>query len=100
MLVSIVVPAFNAGATLKACLESVLRQSLQDKEIIVIDGGSTDETVEIIRDFSPRLATWSSEPDPAIYDAANKGLRCARGEWDYFLGADDLLSDNKKLVRW
>lgn len=99
MLVSIVIPAFNAGATLKACLESVLRQSLQDKEIIVIDGGSTDETAEIIRDFSTHLAGWSSEPDRGIYDAANKGLRRARGDWVYFLGADDLLSDDTTLER-
>jgi glycosyltransferase involved in cell wall biosynthesis len=97
MLVSIVIPAFNAGATLKACLESVLRQTLQDKEIIVVDGGSTDETVNIIRDFSPRIASWSSEPDRGIYDAANKGLRRARGDWVYFLGADDLLSGNTTL---
>lgn len=99
MLVSIVIPAFNAGATLKACLESVLRQTLQDKEIIVVDGGSTDKTMEIIRDFSPRLAGWSSEADRGIYDAANKGLRRARGDWVYFLGADDLLSDDTALER-
>jgi glycosyltransferase involved in cell wall biosynthesis len=99
MLVSIIVPTFNAGATLKACLESVLCQTLQDIEIIVIDGGSADATVEIIRDFSSRLATWLSEPDHGIYDAANKGLRRAQGEWIYFLGADDLLSDNTVLER-
>lgn len=99
MLVSIIVPAYNAGATLNACLESVLRQTSRDKELIVIDGGSTDETLEIIEGFSKQLAFWSSEPDQGIYDAANKGVRRARGDWLYFLGADDQLSDKTTLER-
>ena len=99
MLISVVIPSFNAGATLGACLESVSRQTLQDREIIVIDGGSSDESVQIIRDFSPHLAGWSSEPDRGIYDAANKGLRRARGDWIYFLGADDLIFEDTTLER-
>lgn len=99
MLISIVIPSFNAAATLAACFGSVVNQTLRDFEIIVVDGGSTDATPNVIREFAPHLAAWSSEPDRGIYDAANKGLRRARGEWIYFLGADDRLSDNNTLER-
>jgi len=99
MLISIVIPVFNAHSTLKACLESVLRQTFQDREVIVVDGGSTDGSVDIIRSFSPFLASWISEPDSGIYDAANKGMRLARGNWIYFLGADDLFFNDTALER-
>jgi glycosyltransferase involved in cell wall biosynthesis len=99
MLVTVIIPAFNAEKTLRACLESVISQTMLDREIIVIDGGSRDQTIQIIRDFSQNLASWSSEPDRGIYDAANKGIQRARGDWIYFLGADDVLSDNTVLER-
>ena len=97
ILISIIVPTFNAQETLARCLDSAIGQTLPEKEIIVVDGGSTDGTVEIIRHFSANLAAWSSERDGGIYDAANKGLRRAQGEWIYFLGADDLFFDTTVL---
>lgn len=99
ILVSIIVPTFNAHVTLAQCLDSVIGQSLSDKEIIVVDAGSTDGTIDVIKAYEPRIDSWVSEPDRGIYDAANKGLRRVRGDWIYFLGADDLLSDNKVLDR-
>jgi glycosyltransferase involved in cell wall biosynthesis len=96
-LISIIVPTFNAQETLARCLDSAIAQTLPEKEIIVVDGGSTDGTLEIIRQFSTHLADWSSERDGGIYDAANKGLRRAQGEWIYFLGADDLFFDDTVL---
>jgi len=70
-------------------MESVLSQGYNDFEYIVIDGGSTDGTIDIIRRYEDRIAHWISEPDRGIYDAWNKGLRLARGEWIAFLGSDD-----------
>ena len=99
ILISIIVPTFNAQATLARCLDSAIGQTLPEKEIIVVDGGSTDGTLETIRHFSGDLAGWSSELDGGIYDAANKGLKRAQGEWIYFLGADDLFFDNTVLDR-
>ena len=99
MLISIIVPSYNARSTMQGCLESAFRQTLPDREIIVIDGGSTDGTMDIVREFSPGLAAWSSEPDKGIYDAANKGVRSARGDWIHFLGADDVFSDDSVLER-
>ena len=99
MLISIIVPTYNARPTMQDCLESAFRQTLPDREIIVIDGGSTDGTMDVVREFSPSLAAWSSEPDNGIYDAANKGVRRARGDWLYFLGADDVFFDDSVLER-
>ena len=99
MLVSIIIPSFNARSTIQDCIESALRQTLPDREIIVVDGGSTDGTMDVVRGFAPGLVAWSSEPDNGIYDAANKGVRRARGDWVYFLGADDVFSDDTVLER-
>ncbi len=91
-LVSIVTVTLNSARTLGACLESVAAQTKRGIEHIVVDGGSTDGTVDLLRAWDRRLAWWTSEPDRGIYDAMNKGLSQARGEWIYFLGADDVLA--------
>lgn len=86
-LVSIITASYNAEATIGACLASVRSQTYPNIEHIVVDGGSKDGTVALLRN-SPSIA-WSSEPDEGIYDAWNKGLERAQGEWIAFLGADD-----------
>jgi glycosyltransferase involved in cell wall biosynthesis len=88
-LVTVITAVMNGAGTVKGCIESVLRQDYPNIEHIVLDGGSTDGTVDVLRRYDDRIALWRSEPDRGIYDAWNKGLVEARGEWICFLGADD-----------
>ena len=88
-LVTVITAVFNGEAFLEKCIESVLNQDYPNLEHIILDGGSTDGTVEILRKYEDRIALWISEPDAGVYDAWNKGLDNARGEWISFLGADD-----------
>lgn len=87
--VSIVTVVRNGADTLARAMESVFGQSYPNIEYIVIDGASTDGTVELIRQHEDRLAAWLSEPDSGISDAFNKGVRRATGEWVGILNADD-----------
>ena len=96
---SVVTATYNAVKTLRQAVESVFAQNYPAVEYIVIDGGSTDGTVDILRAYSSRLAYWVSEPDAGIYDAFNKGIRAATGDYIYFLGADDSLFDSNVLSR-
>lgn len=95
--VSIIIATFNADKYLNDCLDSITRQSLADYELIVIDGGSTDSTVAILEARKQEIAAWRSEPDRGIYDAWNKGLAHARGDWICFLGADDVYAHPNAL---
>ncbi|MES2883810.1 MAG: glycosyltransferase family 2 protein [Pseudomonadota bacterium] len=90
-LVSVITVVFNGATHLGNCLDSVRRQQGIAFEYIVIDGGSTDGSVELIRQQQHGLAYWVSEPDRGIGDAMNKGIARARGEWLLFLHADDYL---------
>lgn len=87
--ISIVIACFNERATLAATLDSLLAQSYLDVEIIVVDGASRDGTVKLIQSYNDRISKWISEPDTGIYDAWNKGVQLAKGEWIGFLGAGD-----------
>lgn len=98
-LISVVVATVNAVATLDHCINSVSEQTYRHKELIVIDGGSTDGTVEILKRNSEKISYWSSEPDRGIYHAWNKALLRARGEWICFLGADDYFWGEHVLTR-
>lgn len=98
-LISIVTPTFNARATIERCLESVAAQTAASVEHVVVDGGSTDGTVDVLQAWSARLGAWVSERDSGIYDAMNKGIARARGRWLYFLGADDALAAPDVLER-
>ena len=95
-LISIIIATYNAEKTLHDALESVLNQSFQDWECLVVDGASKDNTVKIIEEFckQDKRFRYISEPDKGIYDAFNKGWKMAKGEWIYYLGADDLLIEN------
>lgn len=92
-LISVIVAVFNGRETLQGCIDSVALQGYANKELIVVDGGSTDGTVELLRENDQKIDCWISEPDSGIYDAWNKGLQRARGDWICFLGADDFLWD-------
>jgi glycosyltransferase involved in cell wall biosynthesis len=89
--VSVITAVYNAAPTLEECLLSVRNQSYPQIEHIVIDGGSTDGSIEVLQRHSSLLAYWVSEPDNGVFDAWNKGLSMATGEWIAFLGADDVL---------
>ena len=89
---SIIVVCKNPGPRIQAALDSLHGQQGSEPEIIVIDGASTDGTCEWLEALRPRLGTLISEPDRGVYDAMNKGLAQARGEWVLFLGADDRLA--------
>ena len=88
-LVTVVTAVFNGQPYLAGCLDSVLRQDYPNIEHIVLDGGSSDGTVDVLRQYEDRIAYWKSEPDKGVYDAWNKALAEAHGEWVCFLGVDD-----------
>ncbi len=89
--ISIVIVTYNAACTLQECLDSIYLQMYPDIEIIVIDGKSTDETIEILKKNQSRIAYWKTETDKGSYDAMNKAINYVTGKWIYFLGADDVL---------
>jgi len=89
--VTVVTAVFNGQPYLAGCLESVLRQDYSNIEHIVMDGGSRDGTLDVLRQYDDRIAYWKSEPDKGVYEAWNKALEEARGEWICFLGVDDEL---------
>ncbi len=97
--VSIIISVFNGRATLQQCIDSIRQQTLANKELIVIDGGSQDGTVDLLRANAEWISYWESEPDRGIYHAWNKALAHAHGEWICFLGADDFLWDPTVLER-
>lgn len=89
-LVSIVTPCWNSQAYLEQTIQSIIGQSYKNIEYIVIDGGSTDGTLEIIRKYGSHISYWVSEPDGGMYQAINKGMGMAKGEIVAYLNSDDL----------
>ena len=98
-LFTVITVVFNGGKLLESTILSVQNQSYSDVEYIIIDGRSTDGTLDIIRKYEDAIDYWVSEPDKGIYDAMNKGIRHARGEWLYFLNCGDCLVDREVLEK-
>jgi glycosyltransferase involved in cell wall biosynthesis len=100
---SIIVPTFNSSSTITSCLESIKRQAFSDYEIIVQDGISSDNTLALVADFAASnkdiLILQFQERDSGPYDAMNKAMGRATGEWLYFLGSDDELYDPAGLSK-
>lgn len=100
MKISIITATYNSGSTLRDTLESVLRQTYCDYEHLIIDGGSRDNTLELVREYEPRYGgrlRWVSEPDRGIYDAMNKGIRLATGDVVGLLNSDDFYTSDNVL---
>ncbi len=95
--ISIITAVFNSRQFIESALKSVLSQTYQNVEYIVIDGGSTDGTLEIINKYRDKIAKFISEPDKGIYDAMNKGIKLATGEIIGFLNSDDFYDDNNAI---
>ncbi|WP_110954057.1 glycosyltransferase family 2 protein [Anaerosinus massiliensis] len=97
--VSIIMVSYNAVKTIEQTILSVIQQTYENIEYIIIDGGSTDGTVDIIKKYQDNIGYWVSEPDRGIYDAMNKGIDIATGAYIYFLGADDSLVDREIIAK-
>jgi glycosyltransferase involved in cell wall biosynthesis len=91
--ISIIIVTYNAAAYLQNCLNSIYKQKYPAIKIVVLDGQSTDGTIDILKANTDKIAFWKTEKDDGIYDAMNKALAHISGEWVYFLGADDELLD-------
>lgn len=96
---SIITVTFNAATDLQATIASIRQQGITGLEWIVADGGSRDGTLEVIKANTDLITCWISEPDKGIYDAMNKGLAMATGEWVMFLNAGDILESADTLMQ-
>ena len=92
--ISVVTPSFNQGPFIEETIRSILLQGYPNLEYFIMDGGSTDASVEIIKKYSPWLSYWVSEPDSGQSDAINRGLKRASGEFATWINSDDLLCKN------
>ena len=102
MKISVVTVSHNSESTILSTLESVLAQSYADYELIIVDGASSDGTMEVVREFEPRFGDklrYISEPDSGIYDGMNKGIAMASGDVIGFLNRDDYFTNNDILQK-
>jgi len=97
-LISIITVVYNCETTLEHTILSVIFQDFKNYEYIIIDGGSTDGTLEIIKKYHDKITLWISEPDKGIYDAMNKGVKNSMGKWCYFLNSGDSLYSYNTLL--
>lgn len=96
---TIITITYNAAHWLERTVLSILSQSYPNIEYLIIDGGSTDGTVDIIKQYAPGIAFWLSEPDEGLYDAMNKGLKHASGDYVWFINAGDMLQTADTIQR-
>jgi glycosyltransferase involved in cell wall biosynthesis len=92
--VSIIIVTLNVEKVLQNCLDSIYSQQYPSIEIVIMDGGSTDGTIDILKANDTKISCWKTEKDEGIYYAMNKALDYVTGDWVYFLGADDVLFDD------
>ncbi|MBK0384094.1 glycosyltransferase [Pedobacter sp. SD-b] len=89
--ISIIIAVYNAEEELEQSLISIITQNYKNYELIIVDGGSTDSTLNIIKKYYSNINILISEPDTGVYDAMNKGVKKSKGDWIFFLGAGDIL---------
>lgn len=97
--ITIVTVVFNRVTTIEQTISSVVNQTYPNLEYIIIDGGSTDGTVEVIKKYDKDIAYWVSEKDGGIYDAMNKGVQAATGDYIEFIGSDDCLCSYDSIAK-
>ena len=95
--ISIITVSYNAEYFIERTIKSVITQTYKNIEYIIVDGASTDNTVSIIRRYEPYLSRWISEKDKSHYDAMNKGLRIATGDYVWYMNAGDCIHDENTL---
>mgnify|MGYP001565636508 FL=1 len=98
-VVSIITINYNNASGLKKTIDSVIKQTFKDFEFIIIDGGSTDGSKQVIESNSKSISSWLSEKDNGIYDAMNKGIVKATGNYYLFLNSGDILSEGNILTK-
>ncbi len=98
MKISIVTVVYNNAATIKDCINSVIEQDYDDIEYIIVDGGSTDGTIEIVKSYGDKISKFISERDNGLYDAMNKGIKLATGDVVGTLNSDDFFYDKAVLT--
>lgn len=96
-LISVVTVSYNAISTIEATLLSVIGQSFEDFEYLIIDGGSSDGTLDVIQKYSRHIDCLVSESDRGIYDGMNKAIRKAKGQWILFINCGDVFADSNVL---
>lgn len=96
--ISIITICFNASDGLSKTITSVRQQSFTDYEYIIVDGASNDNTLDVIKQNEDVITHWVSEPDKGIYDAMNKGIKMAHGEWVIMMNAGDIFADSEVLT--
>ena len=97
--ITIITVSYNAVTTIEQTISSVVHQDYPKIEYIIVDGGSTDGTIDIIKKYKSHGIRWISEPDEGIYDAMNKGVQMASGDHVEIIGADDALVSNDIILR-
>ena len=99
MKISVITIAYNSGHSISDAIDSVLSQTYNDIEYIIVDGKSKDNTVEVVKSYGSRISKFVSEPDKGIYDALNKGIRMATGDVIGFMHSDDLFASDDILAK-
>lgn len=97
--ISIITVVFNSEKLIEQTILNVIGQSYKNIEYIIIDGGSKDKTLEIIKKYNSQIAKWISEPDKGLYDAMNKGIRLATGDYVWFMNSGDLFYEADTLKK-
>ena len=95
---TIITVTYNAGDQLEKTIQSVINQRYPNTEYIIVDGGSSDNTIEIIKKYENQINCWISEDDSGIYEAMNKGVELAKGDWVNFMNAGDKFTENETIA--
>ena len=96
-LITIITVCYNAISSIEKTIISVINQTYPNIEYIIIDGGSTDGCIDVIKKYEDKITYWISEPDKGIYDAMNKGIKLAKGEWINFMNCGDTFYNNTTI---